>query len=319
MVNKPVLVVMAAGMGSRYGGLKQMDPIGPSGEFLMEYSLYDAYLAGFRKVVFIIKKELEDDFRSLVGSRISSCLEVCYVYQEITDIPAAFTNSKEISGSSNPFSDRTKPWGTGHAVLAARTAVKEPFCVMNADDFYGRQAFAEMYRFLETVQDTELYQYAMVGYRLINTLAETGSLSRGICVSRDGFLDEIVERTHIELFNNVPKYTLDGESWYELPSDAIVSMNLWGFTPGFFQELEKGFVQFLKEDFPGNPLKSEFYLPFAVNELLSEKRARAAVLTSEDKWYGVTYKEDKPSVMKAIRELVDAGVYRENLWEDAVK
>lgn len=301
-MNEPVLVVMAAGMGSRYGGLKQMDPLGPSGEFLMDYSLYDAYQAGFRHVVFVIKKTLESDFRKLVGDRISDYFKIDYVFQELDKTPDDF---KIPDG-------RVKPWGTGHAALCAADVVKAPFCIINADDFYGRQAFTSMYQFLKSAKDPQTY--AMVGYQLRNTLTENGTVSRGICQTCDGLLEDVTEYTDIEAKNDVPGFINDKGEWIALPKDTIVSLNLWGFTPAFFPELEQLFGLFLQKEVPENPLKCEFYLPFAVNTLLKTKKAQAVVLSSEEKWYGVTYKEDKAIVLAALSEMIQTGLYPKKLW-----
>ena len=305
-MNKPVLVIMAAGMGSRYGGLKQIDPIGPSGESLMDYSLYDAKEAGFEQVVFIIKKEIEKDFKETIGNRVSEYFHVDYVFQDVNSVPDGFLVPKE----------RTKPWGTGHAVLAAKDVISEPFAVINADDCYGRQAFSKIYDFLKNVKDSDVFEYAMVGYRLGNTLTENGFVSRGVCESEKGYLKGIEERTQIERKEKSPAYTEDGgRTWVSIAEDTVVSMNLWGFTPGFFQELEKGFSDFLETALVENPLKGEFYLPFAVNDLLKEKKARVQVLQSEDKWYGMTYKEDKASVQQAILNMVKEKKYPKKLWD----
>lgn len=305
-MKKPILVVMAAGMGSRYGGLKQIDPVGKNGEIIMDFSVFDAVRAGFSKVVFIIKEELLRDFKEVVGDRVSAYIPVEYAFQKLDDIPAGFSVPE----------GRVKPWGTGHAVLAARDHIDAPFAVINADDFYGGEAFRKIGAFLQNAQDGDKAHWVMVGYRLANTLTENGHVARGVCVEKDGVLDTIVERTHIEWRPDGPAYTEDeGETWHALPEDATVSMNLWGFTPGFIQDLERGFTAFLKNDMPKNPLKAEYFLPFVVNDRIRAGKADVQVLKSGDKWYGVTYQEDKPVVMRALADMMAAGVYPDPLWK----
>lgn len=304
-MKKPVLVVMAAGMGSRYGGLKQMDPIGPSGQLIIDYSIYDARRAGFETVVFVIKKALEADFRSAIGERLSKVMEVCYAYQEVDDLPAGYAVPE----------GRVKPWGTAHAILAARHAVDGPFAVINADDYYGPEAFREIYDYLSTHPDTAgTYEYAMVGYRLGNTVTEHGYVARGVC-QEDGehCLAKVVERTCIEKDGEDARYTEDGgETWTALPGGTIVSMNLWGFTASFLREAERRFPAFLDEVLKTDPLKGEYFLPSVVSALIGEGKARVKVLRSGDKWYGVTYQEDRPVVVRAIRALTEAGLYPES-------
>ena len=306
-MNRPILVVMAAGMGSRYGGLKQMDPIGENGEIIIDYSLFDAYKAGFRKVVFIIKEELLEDFKQAIGSRAEGKFEVAYAFQRLTDIPEGFTVPTE----------RIKPWGTGQAVLAAGDFIDAPFAVINADDYYGVDAFKKIYDFLVTTKDDSKKHYAMVGYNLMNTLSENGHVARGVCsVDENGKLIGITERTRIEKLDGKPAYTEDdGASWTELSEDTTVSMNLWGFTSSMIDALRSGFVSFLRDEMPKNPLKSEYFLPFVVNDLLADGTADAQVLTSPDKWFGVTYKEDKPVVVAAIKNLTENGIYSSPLWK----
>lgn len=306
-MNRPILVVMAAGMGSRYGGLKQMDPIGENGEIIIDYSLFDAYKAGFRKVVFIIKEELLEDFKQAIGSRAEGKFEVAYAFQRLTDIPEGFTVPAE----------RIKPWGTGQAVLAAGEFIDAPFAVINADDYYGVDAFKKIYDFLVSTKDDSKKHYAMVGYNLMNTLSEHGHVARGVCnVDENGKLIGITERTRIEKQGDKAAYTEDdGASWTELSDDTTVSMNLWGFTPSMIEALRSGFVSFLRDEMPKNPNKSEYFLPFVVNDLLADGTADARVLTSPDKWFGVTYKEDKPVVVAAIKSLTDNGVYSSPLWK----
>ena len=307
-MKKPVLIIMAAGMGSRYGGLKQIDPVDPQGHIIMDFSIYDAVRAGFEKVVFIIKKENEEDFKACIGSRSEKHVQVEYVFQDLHNIPEGFEVPE----------GRVKPFGTGHAVLSAIDAVDGPFVVINADDYYGSKAYRLIYDFLTTHPDDDKYRYAMVGYILENTLTENGHVARGVCVTgEDGQLTAIHERTHIERRGDITAYTEDdGETWTEIPEGSIVSMNMWGFNRSLMQELKDGFPVFLEKNLPVNPLKCEYFLPFAVDDLVQDGKASVQVLTTTDKWYGVTYKEDKPFVVKAIQSLKDAGLYPENLWED---
>ncbi|MEE0839788.1 MAG: sugar phosphate nucleotidyltransferase [Acutalibacteraceae bacterium] len=284
------LVVMAAGMGSRFGGLKQLEPIGKNGEVILDFSVYDAIEAGFDKIVFVIKHEIEEDFKRLVGERIAKKVEVEYVFQEIDALPEGFTVPN----------DRTKPWGTGHAILCCKDAVSTPFAVVNADDYYGKTAFSKMYNYLKE----ETGEFGMVGFRLVNTLTENGTVSRGVCSAKDGFLTEVVERTKIDA--NC-RYTLDGENWVQMSPDTVVSMNMWGFTPEIFKYLEAGFSKFLKENLLVP--KSEYFLPSVVGELIEKGEKKVKVLVAEDKWYGVTYKEDKEAVVGAITSLMDKGLY----------
>lgn len=305
-MKKPVLVIMAAGMGSRYGGLKQMDSVDDKGHLIIDFSIYDAMLAGFEKVVLIIKKEHEADFKERIGNRIAEKMQVEYVFQELQNLPEGY---KVPEG-------REKPWGTGHAVLSCLPVVDGPFAVINADDYYGRSAFQIIYDFLISHQDNEKYQYAMAGYYLKNTLTEHGHVARGICtINQEGKLTGITERTRIEKQENGPAFTEDGgESWVRLPEDTIVSMNMWGFTAGLLLELRERFAGFLEENLPKNPLKCEYFLPFVVDELLKEGKAEVTVLKSADRWYGVTYQEDKPVVVEAMKSLKDAGMYPKGNW-----
>ena len=302
-MKKPVLVIMAGGMGSRYGGLKQIDPIDPQGHIIMDFSIYDALQAGFEKVVFIIKKANEAAFKESIGDRISEKIQVEYVYQELDKIPEGFQVPE----------GRQKPFGTGHAILCCQGVVDGPFAVINADDYYGRYAYKAIYGYLANHQDDEKYRYAMVGYALKNTLTENGYVARGVCETDDqGFLTGIVERTHIEKHGEQAAYTEDGgASFQEIAMDSTVSMNLWGFSNSILKELESGFQKFLQEELPQNPLKAEYFLPFAVDALLQQGKASVQVLTSQDKWYGVTYKEDKEMVVNAIAELKRQGLYPE--------
>lgn len=305
-MKKTTLVIMAAGMGSRYGGLKQIDPIDEQGHIIMDFSIYDAVRAGFDKVVFIIKKENEKDFKETIGNRMEKQIEVAYAFQELGNIPEGFAVPE----------GRVKPFGTGHAVLSAMGEVDGPFAVINADDYYGSKAYQMMYQYLTTHPDDEKYRYAMAGYVLKNTLTENGHVARGVCETDEyGMLKEIHERTRIEKREGGVAYTEDdGATWVSLPEDSLVSMNMWGFNQSMMEELKKGFPVFLEENLEKNPLKCEYFLPFAVDELVQEKKATVQVLKSEDRWYGVTYKEDKPMVVEAIRRLKKEGLYPENLW-----
>ena len=308
-MKKPILVVMAAGMGSRYGGLKQIDPVGSHGEAILDYSLYDAYEAGFRTAVIIIKEAIRADFMSIVGKRLEKCpLEIRYAYQELDKIP---------EGSTIP-EGRTKPWGTCHAVWCAKDTIDgAPFAVINADDYYGKSAFKVIYDYLCKAEDREKYDYCMVGYQLGNTVTEHGSVARGICVvNEEGYLTDVVERTRIETYPGGIHFTEDsGETWTDVPAEAPVSMNMWGYTPSFLEEVEARFPLFLAQDVPANPLKAEYYLPKAVGDLLAEKKASVKVLHSEDHWFGVTYAADKPRVVAQLKALADAGKYPDGLWK----
>ena len=305
-MDKPVLVIMAAGMGSRYGGLKQIDPIDKEGNIIMDYSIYDAVRAGFEKVIFIIKKDNEEDFRKAIGDRISDKIDVRYVFQDLKDIPEGFELPKE----------RVKPLGTAHAIYSARHEIKGPFAVINADDYYGKNAFEKIYDFLSNTTDDEKYRYTMVAYRLSNTVTDNGYVSRGICkVDDNQYLIDITERTMIEKHNDNIEYSEDdGKSWHQLEDDSLVSMNMWGFSKSILEEIEKGFDKFLEEGLNTNPLKCEYFLPSVVSNLLKKEKATVKVLNSEDKWYGITYKEDKPVIVKAISQMKDKGLYPKGLW-----
>lgn len=305
-MKKPVLVIMAAGMGSRYGGLKQIDPVDEQGHMIIDFSIYDAIRAGFDKVIFIIKEEMEDIFRESIGDRLAKEVSVKYVYQDINNLPEGFKVPQ----------DRIKPWGTGHAVLSCLDAIDGPFAVINADDYYGKEAFAMIYDFLTHTQDEAKYQYAMVGYRLENTLTEHGYVARGVCEKdSEGRLIGIQERTHIEKQGNRAMYTEDnGATYHELPMDTTVSMNMWGFTPSMLVELKARFQAFLTANLVHNPLGAEYFLPNVVGTLIEEGYADVKVLTTPDKWYGVTYKEDKEVVIAAIAKLKASGLYPDRLW-----
>lgn len=301
-MKQPVLVVMAAGMGSRYGGLKQIDPVDKEGHIIMDFSVYDAVKAGFKKVIFIIKKENEADFKAAIGDRLSKHLDVTYVFQDRKNLPEGYEVPE----------GRVKPWGTGHAVLSCIDEIDGPFAVINADDYYGANAFRMAYDFLTQNQDEDgIYRYMMVGYKLENTLTENGHVARGVCVTdEEGHLQKIHERTHIERHEGNVAYTEDeGKTWTALPQDSTVSMNMWGFSESILKELKARFPKFLEENLPVNPMKCEYFLPFVVDELLGENKATVKVLKSMDKWYGVTYKEDKPVVVAAIQRMKDEGLY----------
>lgn len=304
-MREPSLVIMAAGMGSRYGGLKQIDPVGQNGELIIDFSIFDALRAGFKKVVFIIKKQDEIDFREAIGDRIGAYVEAHYVYQDLEDLP---------SGYSVP-EGRSKPWGTGQAILACKKCIDGPFAVINADDYYGREAFEKMYAFLKNVQDDEKYHYAMVGYTLKNTLTEHGHVARGVCEVEADRLVSVCERTHIAYHEGSVQFEEEGV-WHKVSPQSLVSMNLWGFTPSLFGELEVGFKDFLNQTLKVNPLKGEYFIPSIVDRLIREDKAQVQVLHSTDRWYGVTYKEDKPVVVEAIRLLQEQGLYPLKLWED---
>lgn len=308
-MNKPTLVIMAAGMGSRYGGLKQIDKIDEQGNIIMDFSVYDAKRAGFERVVFIIKRENEVLFREVIGDKVARHMQVDFAFQEVKDIPAGFTVPE----------DRVKPWGTAHAVLSCRNLVKGPFAVINADDYYGQEAFKLIYDYLASHQDDDKYRYTMVGYHLGNTVTDNGHVARGVCdMNEKGELIAINERTRIEKHDGGIAFTEDdGETWNFVPADTTVSMNMWGFTKSILKEIEEGFPAFLDKGLKENPMKCEYFLPTVVSNLLGEDRATVAVLKSADKWYGVTYKEDKPVVVEAIQKMKDEGRYPQHLWEEA--
>jgi len=304
MAKKPVLVVMAAGMGSRYGGLKQIDPVGSKGEAILDYSIYDAHQAGFETVVIIIKEAIKNDFMETVGARLKNApVEIRYAYQELTCLPEGYSIPE----------GRTKPFGTGHAVLCAKEAIDgAPFAVINADDYYGKSAFKSIYDLLSATEDP--YGYCMVGYELSKTVTENGSVARGICATdANGNLAQVVERTKIVQFEDGIRYE-DGETWVDVADDTIVSMNMWGFMPSFLEEIEARFVTFLNTTLVDNPLKGEYFLPLPVSQLIEEGKASVKVLTSADRWYGVTYAADKPVVMAALKGMQEQGLYPDGLW-----
>ena len=303
MTHEPTLVIMAAGMGSRFGGLKQMTPVDEEGHFIIDFSLYDAYQAGFRRVAFIIKREIEQTFRETIGARMEKFFHVDYVYQELDRLPEGFAVPE----------GRRKPWGTAHAVACCRGVVEGPFAVINSDDFYGRGAYEEIYRFL-TENETP-HHYAMLGYQLRNTVTEFGSVARGVCHVQDGMLLDITERTKIFKRGQDAAYTEDGETFVPLSGDTQVSMNFWGFTPEILDEIWNAFPAFLAENLPVNPEKCEFYLPTFVGSRLAEKKVSVRVLPCMETWHGVTYKEDLDSVKSAIGALKREGTYPARLWE----
>ena len=306
---KPILVVMAAGMGSRYGGLKQIDPVGSHGEAILDYSLFDAHEAGFETAVIIIKEAIKKDFMDTVGARLQNCpMEIRYAYQEIHKLPEGFTAP----------ADRTKPWGTSHAVLCAKDVIGDaPFAVINADDYYGKSAFREIYQFLCQAKDTDTCNYCMVGYQLGNTVTDNGSVARGVCqTDANGYLLHVDERTRIEKYPGGIHFTEDdGATWTDLSAQAPVSMNMWGYTSSFLKEIETRFPAFLEDALATNPLKAEFYLPVLVSQLLAEGKATVKVLKTADKWYGVTYAADKPQVVAALQAMATDGKYPDGLWK----
>ena len=309
MSTKPILVVMAAGMGSRYGGLKQIDPVGSCGEAILDYSLFDAHEAGFETAVIIIKEMIRKDFMETVGKRLEKCpMEIRYAYQELDKIPAGCTIPE----------GRTKPWGTSHAVLCAKEVIGDaPFAVINSDDYYGKQAYREIYNYLCNAQDGEKADYCMVGYRLGNTVTDNGSVARGICdVDEAGYLTGVVERTKIVKYAGGIHFTTDdGATWEDVAADTPVSMNMWGFTPGFLDAVEADFPRFFQEEVPQNPLKSEMFLPMTVGRMLQANQVAVKVLRTGDKWFGVTYAADKPVVVAALKEMTAAGAYPNGLWK----
>ena len=316
-MDKPVLVIMAAGMGSRYGGLKQIDPVDEYGNKIIDFSIFDAKRAGFEKVIFVIKRENEAMFREAIGDRFSSLIEVEYAFQELEDLP---------EGISVP-EGRIKPYGTGHAVLSCRNLISGPFVVINSDDFYGAKAFKVVFDHLtcgsngcenadEIGNEPKEGSYCMVGFKLDNTLTDNGYVSRGICTAdENGYLTDIVERTNIIRTAEGAAYSENGTDYVPISADSITSMNMWGFSADFMDRLKEAFDYFCNNGLKNNPLKGEFYIPFVVDELLKSGRATVKVLSSDDKWFGVTYKEDKPFVTESIRALKNAGVYPERLWD----
>ena len=297
-----VLVVMAAGMGSRFGGLKQLTPVGPSGEFLIDYSVYDAIRAGVTKVVFVIKREHADLFRDTIGKRLESKIEVEYAFQDMNDIPDGYKVPE----------DRVKPWGTGQALLSCRNCVDDNFMIINADDFYGRDAFMTLGNYLKKIdKNKEVQEYAMVAYSLVNTLSDNGSVSRGVCVVHDDMLETVTERTKIEYIDGKLVYS-ENDKLYDIDENSLVSVNLFGFTPKVFDDAYEYFIDFFKEN--KDPLKGEFYLPVVVQKSIDDKRACVKVLHTTSKFNGMTYKEDLEQLKDSIKKLIDEGVYPNNLW-----
>ncbi|MBN1672905.1 MAG: nucleotidyltransferase [Kiritimatiellae bacterium] len=300
---KPALVVLAAGIGNRYGGLKQIDPVGPSGEIIMDYSIYDAIRAGFGRVVFVIRREIEADFKATIGDHFEGRIETAYVHQELDNVPAGFGLPP----------NRKKPWGTGHAILMCKDAVKAPFAVINADDFYGPSSYTVLCRYLEGLSAAD-GRYCLVGFVLRNTLSEHGDVARGICeVGPDGVLKTVVERTKIVKDGDGARFAGPDGQWTPLTGDERASMNMWGFAPSLFEPLERQFEEFLRTR--GADLKAEFFIPTVVDRLVQEKRATVKVLETDERWFGVTYAQDKPVVVDSVRTLIDAGVYPERLWD----
>lgn len=299
-MQKTTLVIMAAGMGSRFGGIKQLEPVGPSGEIILDYSVFDAIEAGFQKVVFIIRKDIEEDFRRIIGDRMEKHIEVEYVIQDIDDLPEGYVKPE----------GRTKPWGTGQAILSCLGVVKEPFAVINADDYYGKEGLRKINAFLQDIPACDKqYHFCMAGFRLGNTLSENGTVTRGVCnVSENGILLDIEETMEI-----AQKGTVAATPTKTIPFEQPVSMNMWGFTPDLLEELKNRFVTFL-DGIEGNEMKAEYLLPTIVDQLIREGKAQVSVLNTEDKWFGVTYKEDKEFVVKSFKELVDRGIYPEKLF-----
>ncbi len=304
-MSKATLVVMAAGIGSRFGGgIKQLEPVGPNGEIIMDYSIYDAMAAGFDKVVFVIRKDLEKDFKEVIGNRIEKVVEVAYAYQEVDDIPQMYKER---------FQERTKPWGTGQAILCCKHVVDSPFLVINADDYYGKQAYVEAFEYLTEEKTADNPEICMVSFVLKNTLSENGGVTRGVCkVDENGYLADIVETSNIEKYEDGAAVRKE-EGYQPIDIESSVSMKMWGLTPEFFQILESGFEEFVANT-PADNLKAEYLLPTIIGDLLAEKKLAVRVLTSKDKWFGVTYKEDKDSVVSELQALIRDGVYPEKLF-----
>ena len=299
---KPTLLILAAGMGSRYGGLKQLDGVGPNGETIMDYSVFDAMRSGFGKVVFVIRSSFEGEFLEKVVSKYKGHIPVEIVFQELNNLPEGFQVHPE----------REKPWGTNHAIMMGKNVVKEPFAVINADDFYGQESFQTLADHLNHLRD-EKGHYCMVGYRLKNTLSESGHVSRGVCeVDQENYLRKIEERTQIQRIDGIVKHKDTADCWHELPDNSIVSMNMWGFTPDYFDFSEEYFIKFLEENQSNH--KAEFYIPVMVEHLLSTEQANVKVLDTPSKWFGVTYADDRPMVVEKLKELHNKGEYPEKLW-----
>lgn len=299
---KPTLLVLAAGIGSRYGGLKQIDPVGPSGEIIIDYSIYDAIRSGFNKVVFVICKDIEQAFRETVGRRFENKIQVEYAFQELDMLP----------NGRRPVKERRKPWGTGHAIIVAEPFIKGPFAVINADDFYGRSGYELLANYLSSTKDGDIAEYCMVAFILRKTLSEFGVVSRGVCYCDDrGYLENVVERTKIEKDGNTARYLDENGNVHPLTGDEIVSMNMWGFTASIFKHLHHHFMQFLESK--ADDVKAEFFIPTVVNRMIKEKSARVKMLESTDSWFGITYRQDKPYVVENIKKLIKQGCYPEKL------
>ena len=302
---KPTLFLLAAGMGSRYGGLKQLDKLGPHGETIMDYSIYDAINAGFGKLVFVIRKDFEEDFRNIVLSKYEGHIPCELVFQALDALPEGFTCPAE----------RTKPWGTNHAVMMGKDVIKEPFAVLNCDDFYDRDAFQVMGKWLSELPEGSTGKYAMVGFRVGNTLSESGTVSRGVCENDENHhLTSVVERTKIQRFDGIVKYLDDDDNWVAIPDTTPVSMNFWGFTPDYFAHSEEYFKTFLSDLQNMENLKSEFFIPLMVDKLIKDGTATCEVLDTTSKWFGVTYPEDRPEVVAKFQKLADDGVYPEKMF-----
>ena len=302
---KPTLFLLAAGMGSRYGGLKQLDKLGPHGETIMDYSIYDAINAGFGKLVFVIRKDFEEDFRNIVLSKYEGHIPCELVFQALDALPEGFTCPAE----------RTKPWGTNHAVMMGKDVIKEPFAVLNCDDFYDRDAFQVMGKWLSELPEGSTGKYAMVGFRVGNTLSESGTVSRGVCENDENHhLTSVVERTKIQRFDGVVKYLDDDDNWVAIPDTTPVAMNFWGFTPDYFAHSEEYFKTFLSDPKNMENLKSEFFIPLMVDKLIKDGTATCEVLDTTSKWFGVTYPEDRPEVVAKFQKLADDGVYPEKMF-----
>lgn len=306
-MSKATLIVMAAGMGSRYGGLKQIDPLGPNGEIILDYSVYDAIKAGFDKVIFVIKHEIEEDFKKIMEGKFENLIDIEYAFQNIDNLPAGFSVPE----------GRVKPWGTGHAVLSCKDMIDGPFAVINADDFYGRETFKLIYDELtKNKQENDKYHFCMVGFRIENTLTENGTVARGVCqTDGEGYLTDIVERTKIAKCEDKIMFTEDEQNWIHIPEGTTVSMNCWGFSPDMMKELESRFSLFLEKN-RDNMLKCEYFLPFVVDDLLKENKADVKVLSTNEKWYGVTYKADRDVVVNALKEKSQRGEYPVCLWKN---
>ncbi|HHV41536.1 MAG TPA: nucleotidyltransferase [Clostridiaceae bacterium] len=305
-MSKPILVIMAAGMGSRYGGLKQIEPVGPNGEIILDYSVFDAVRAGFERVIFIIKREMQDTFEARIDQKMKESIEINYAFQELRAVPDFFTIPDQ----------REKPWGTGHAVMSAREYIDGPFAVINADDYYGTEAFALMYTYLNC-EDRADNEYAMCTWKLANTLSDHGHVSRGICsLSATGCLQEIVETKEIYKTDFGGKYSTDGgKSWTKLPANTPVSMNFWGVSASFLDELDRRFPVFLRDDVKNDPLKAEFLLPEIIDACIKEGKVNVFAMPVSDRWYGMTYREDKTLIMSALADLTEQGLYPDKLWK----